>query len=179
MKKERFKAKASQRIDEVSAKIKELKAKKVSLQGDAKSKYEESLKELESKKAGLEAKYTELENASEEKRDEAKHAFSSASESFKEGWNKIISLFSIVFVLFLFGSCGLLDKENKTTDEDLKEEVNDVVNTSKDYTVEEWDTINAEIDEKIQKVSNEYNELNDELKDRFKSKKAELNKQKV
>jgi len=40
MKKEEFKAKASQRIDEVSAKFNELKAKKESVQGDAKSKYE-------------------------------------------------------------------------------------------------------------------------------------------
>lgn len=149
MKKERFKAKANQRIDEVSAKINELKAKKESVQGDAKSKYEESLKELESKKAALQAKYTELENASEEKWDEVKNVFSSASESFKEGWNKIISLFSIVFVLFFFASCGLFDKENKTTGEDLKEEVSDVVGISKDYTVEQWDKMNAEIDEKM------------------------------
>lgn len=75
--------------------------------------------------------------------------FSSASESFKEGWNKIISLFSIVFVLFFFASCGLFDKENKTTGEDLKEEVSDVVGISKDYTVEQWDKMNAEIDEKM------------------------------
>ncbi|MFT6934228.1 MAG: DNA repair exonuclease SbcCD ATPase subunit, partial [Maribacter sp.] len=98
--------------------------------------------------------------------------------SFKEGWNKVISLFSMVIILFFFGSCGSFDKENKTTGEDLKEEVSDVVDISKDYTVEQWDKMNAEIDEKIQKISNEYNELNDELKDKFKSKKAKLNKQK-
>ncbi len=117
MKEEEFKAKASQRIDEVSAKINKLKAKKEPVQGDSKSKYKESLKEIESKKAALEEKYTELENASEEKWGEVKNAFSSASESFKEGWNKVISLFSMVIILFFFGSCGSFDKENKTTGE--------------------------------------------------------------
>jgi len=53
-----------------------LKAKKESAEGDVNSKYEESLKELESKKAALEAKYAGLENASEEKWDKVKNAFS-------------------------------------------------------------------------------------------------------
>ncbi|TLP72866.1 hypothetical protein [Maribacter sp. ACAM166] len=109
-----------------------MKAKKDSVQGDAISKYEESLKELESKKTALEGKYTELENTSEEKWDEVKNAFSLASESFKEGWNKIISLFSIVF---FFASCGSFDKENKTTGEDLKEEVSDVLICITMYTI--------------------------------------------
>ena len=107
-----------------------------------------------------------------------KNAFSSAFDSFKEGWNKINSLFSIVLVLFFFASCGSYDKGNNTTGEDLKEEVSDVVDVSKDYTVEQWNKMNAEIDEKMLKVSNEYNELNDEVKDKFKSKKAELDNQK-
>ena len=70
MNKEEFKAKANQTIDEVSAKINELKAKRESVQYDAKSKYEESLKDLESRKADLESKFKELENASDDKWEE-------------------------------------------------------------------------------------------------------------
>jgi hypothetical protein len=93
MKKEEFKAKASQIIDEVSEKIDKLQAKKEFAQGYAKSKQEESLRDLKLKKTDLEIKYAELESASEEKWDEVKNAFSSAYDSFKESWNKIGSLF--------------------------------------------------------------------------------------
>jgi len=87
-------------------------------------------------------------------------------------------MFLIVLFLFFLASCGSSDKENKTTGEDLKEEVSDVVDISKHYAAEQWDKMTAEIDERMQKVNNEYNELNDEVKDKFKSKKAELHKQK-
>jgi len=49
---------------------------------------------LELKKVDLETKYAALENASEEKWEEVKNAFSSASVSFKEGFVKIASFFS-------------------------------------------------------------------------------------
>jgi malate synthase len=93
MKKEEFKVKANQIIDDVSAKINLLKAKKDTAQGDAKAMYAESIKDLESKKTDLLAKYAKLETASEEKWEEVKNAFSSASDSFKEGWLKIKSQF--------------------------------------------------------------------------------------
>jgi len=104
-----------------------------------------------------------------------KNAFTSASDSFKEGWNKIKTLFSIVLVLFFLASCGSSDK---TTGEDLEQEISDVVDVSKEYTEEQWDKMNAEIDVEMQKVSKDYNKLNDEFKDKFKSKKAELDKKK-
>jgi hypothetical protein len=78
----------------VFAKIKELKAKKESVQDHAKSQYEKSIKDLETRKSGLETKYAELKKASEDKWEETKDAFSSASDSFKEGVVKISSLFS-------------------------------------------------------------------------------------
>ncbi len=93
MNKEEFKALANKTIDEVSAKINELKAKKESVQESAKSKYDEAIKMLEVKKAELEAKYEQLKNASEHKWVEVKEAFSSAADSFKEGASKIASLF--------------------------------------------------------------------------------------
>jgi hypothetical protein len=94
MNKEEFKAKASQTIDEVSAKINELKAKKASVKEEAKAKFEESIKDLESNKTELGAKYAELENASEEKWNEAKNAFSSVSDTFEKELSKISSLYS-------------------------------------------------------------------------------------
>lgn len=93
MNKEEFKAKANQTIDEVAGKINELKAKKEAAVGDSKVKYEKALQDMESKKADLQSKKADLENASEEKWDEVKNAFSSATEDFKEGWKKLSSLF--------------------------------------------------------------------------------------
>jgi DNA repair exonuclease SbcCD ATPase subunit len=94
MNKEEFKAKANQTIDDVSAKINELESKKESAEQGAKSEYDEAIKDLKSKKSDLEAKYADLENASEDKWEEVKATFSSASDSFREGLTKISSLFS-------------------------------------------------------------------------------------
>jgi len=84
MNKEEFKARASQTIDEVSAKINELKANKESFKEDAKQTYNETLKDLESIKADLKTKYANLENASEDKWDELKKSVASATESMKK-----------------------------------------------------------------------------------------------
>lgn len=92
MNKEEFKVKANRTIDEVSAKINELKEKKELVEQGSKSKYEENLKTLKMKKTDLEAKYSELKNASDDKWEEVKNAFSSASDSYEEGLSKITSL---------------------------------------------------------------------------------------
>jgi len=93
MNKEEFKVVAAKTIDDVSEKIDHLKTKKDSAQGDLLLKYEQSLKEIEAKGDELKVQYAELENASEQKWDEVKKAFTSASDSFKEGFVKISSLF--------------------------------------------------------------------------------------
>jgi chromosome segregation ATPase len=93
MNKEEFKAKANQTIDEISAKINEMKAKRASVKEDLKVDYDKAIKELESKKADMEVKYADLKDAAEEKWDEAKVAFSAASDSVKEGLNKLKSMF--------------------------------------------------------------------------------------
>jgi hypothetical protein len=93
MDKEKFKNKAKDSIDEIFAKIDELEVKKDKAIGEAKIEYEEKLAELKSKKIELQAKYDKLVEASEENWEEVKVAFSSASESFKEGFSKIASLF--------------------------------------------------------------------------------------
>jgi len=92
MNKEEYKAKANQRIDEISAKINDLKAKKESVKQGSKDKYIESINNLETKKADLQSKYEDLMNATDEKWEEVKNAFSEAADSFKEGFSKIASL---------------------------------------------------------------------------------------
>jgi hypothetical protein len=93
MDKENFKNKAKQSIDDIFAKIDELEAKKDKAIGEAKIEYEKRILELKSKKVELQAKYNKLVNASDENWEEVKNAFSSASDSFKEGFSKIASLF--------------------------------------------------------------------------------------
>ena len=52
----------------------------------------------------------------------------------------------------------------KTTGEDLKEEVSDVVDISKDYTVEQWDKMNAEINESFTTFQKEMDVKRNSLK---------------
>lgn len=93
MNKEAYKAKANQRIDEVSAKINEIKALMARAEYDAEQKYAESLQALKKKRDEMKARYEALEDAGEGKWEEAKEAFNSASESFKEGFEKLASIF--------------------------------------------------------------------------------------
>lgn len=92
MSKEDFKKKAKKGIDDIFAKIDELEAKKSKVEGDVKAEYEEKLNHLKTKKKELQAKHDELVIASDEKWEEVKSAFSSATDSFKEGFSKIASL---------------------------------------------------------------------------------------
>jgi uncharacterized coiled-coil DUF342 family protein len=92
MNKENFKKEAKKSIDDVFAKIDELEAKKDKVKEDAKAEYEEKLKNLKTKRKELQAKYDALVNASDEKWEEVKSTFSSATDSFKEGFSKIASL---------------------------------------------------------------------------------------
>jgi uncharacterized protein YukE len=93
MDRETFKNNAKKNIDEIFAKIDELEAKKDEATGEAKAEYQEKLLELKAKKEELQAKYNKLVNASEENWEEVKNTFSSAAESFNEGFSKIGKLF--------------------------------------------------------------------------------------
>ena len=93
MDREKFKNQAKKSIDEIFAKIDILEAKKEKAVGEVKAEYEKRIIELKAKKIELLAKYNKLVSASEENWEEVKNAFSSASESFKEGFSKIASLF--------------------------------------------------------------------------------------
>ena len=93
MDKEKFRIEAKQLIDNLVARIDELESKKENIKAGARKELEETLDTLKSKKELLKAKYDELTGSSEDKWEEAKEVFSSASESFKEGLGKIASLF--------------------------------------------------------------------------------------
>ncbi len=92
MDKEDFKNKAKKSIDDIFEKINELEAKQDKVKEHIKAEYEEKLNILKTKKKELQAKHEELFNASDEKWDEVKSTFSSAADSFKEGFSKIASL---------------------------------------------------------------------------------------
>jgi len=93
MDRETFKNNAKKSIDSIFAKIDELESKKDQAKSETKVEYEQMLQSLRSKKDRLIEQYDALANSSEGKWEEAKEAFSSASDSFKEGFSKISSLF--------------------------------------------------------------------------------------
>jgi uncharacterized protein YdcH (DUF465 family) len=93
MDREKFQSKAKKTIDEIFDKIEELEVKKNKAVGKTKAGYEENIAELKVKKLELQARYDKLAEATEENWEEVKEAFSSALDSFKEGFSKIASLF--------------------------------------------------------------------------------------
>jgi membrane-associated HD superfamily phosphohydrolase len=93
MNRNEFKANAKKSIDDFFAKIEELEAKKDKVNVETKAKYERHLSALKASQEDLIVKFKNLSEASDEKWEETKEAFSSASESFKEGFGKIKALF--------------------------------------------------------------------------------------
>ncbi|MFO7659248.1 MAG: hypothetical protein R6W78_19485 [Bacteroidales bacterium] len=92
----------------------------------------------------------------------------------------------LVLVLTMLGmmACGQSKKEKETTAKDVKEELQDVVDVSKDYSSELIDDLNAEINKmqesvksEMEKAGKDYDALRDELKAKYKNQKAELEKQ--
>jgi len=92
MDKETFKQNAKNTIDEIYDAIERIQEKAKIVEGEAKDNFEKNLLELRALKKEVQAKYDKLEYSSEEKWEEVKNAFSSASESFKVGIKKITSL---------------------------------------------------------------------------------------
>ena len=92
MDRETFKQNAKNSIDEIFDAIERIQERANVVQGEAKVRFEQNLIELKAKKKDLQAKYDKLGNTSEERWEEVKNAFSSASDSFKEGFKKITSL---------------------------------------------------------------------------------------
>lgn len=92
MNKETYKAKAKEELNELFARLNELENQKDISEAEAKAEYDSKINELKTKKSELETKYAQLEDASEDKWEEAKEAFSAASEDFKTGFSKITDL---------------------------------------------------------------------------------------
>ena len=92
MDKETFKQNAKKSIDEIFDAIDRVQERANTVEGEAKVRFEQNLIELKAKKKDLQAKYDKLGNTSEERWEEVKNAFSSASESFKDGIKKIKSI---------------------------------------------------------------------------------------
>ncbi|MEN0049537.1 MAG: hypothetical protein AAF806_20925 [Bacteroidota bacterium] len=93
MTKEEFRVQANQAIDEVFAKIEELKTKSADVETEAKATYEKSIADLEAKSTEMKNQYEALRDSADEKWEEVKAAFSDASASFEEGFSKIAALF--------------------------------------------------------------------------------------
>jgi hypothetical protein len=93
MDQQEFKEKAKQSIDDIFARIDELKQKRGTIEADLKGTIDEQIKKMEAKKIELELKYKDLIDANEEKWDEVKDAFSQSADSFKEGFSKLKSIF--------------------------------------------------------------------------------------
>ena len=92
MDKETFKQNAKNSIDEIFDAIERIQEKASIVEGEAKVRFEQNLVELKAMKKDIQTKYSKLDNASEEKWEEVKNAFSTAAESFKEGFKKITSI---------------------------------------------------------------------------------------
>lgn len=89
----RTKEKIKKLIDEMDDQIIVLETKVENVKETVKAEYKEKLSALKVKRDEFRASYEKLADATEEKWVEAKEVFVSASESFKEGFKKLKSLF--------------------------------------------------------------------------------------
>lgn len=90
----------------------------------------------------------------------------------------------LVITMLVMVACGQSKKEKETTAKDVKEELQDVVDVSREYSSEKIDELNTEIKNmkesvknEMEKAGKEYDALSDELKAKYKNQKAELEKQ--
>jgi len=86
----------------------------------------------------------------------------------------------------LLVACNQTKKEEDTQAKNMKEEVQDVVDASKDYASEKLNTLNTEINQlkdslnvKIEEVRKKYDAQNEELKAKLKMRKEEIEKLRV
>lgn len=87
------KEKVKNQIDEMDDQIGILEAKAESSKAEYKVEIKEKIAGLKAKRNEVKARFDELANATDDKWEESKRIFSSASESFKEGFSKLKSLF--------------------------------------------------------------------------------------
>jgi hypothetical protein len=89
----------------------------------------------------------------------------------------------VAFVITLLGmvACSQSGKEDETNADDVKSELNDVVDVSKDYAAEKADDLNTEMKEmneslsmKLVNIRGKYDAQSDKLKTKYKRQKAEM-----
>lgn len=93
MNREEYKALASQTIDQIASKLDEVKAQRAALSEQAQSTFDEVVAELERQKAELQLQRDQLQHATDDQLADVKKAFSSAGDSFKEGFSALAQLF--------------------------------------------------------------------------------------
>jgi frataxin-like iron-binding protein CyaY len=91
MNKEEFKAKANQTIDEISAKINELKVEKASVKAEVKTKIDKQISELKDNQTNLTTIIKEIENTSEQKWNELKDSFKTIQKNSSQALKDIES----------------------------------------------------------------------------------------
>ena len=94
MDKEKMKAQAKKRIDELFIKIEELENKKDKVEGDLKVKVDELLLDLKHKRDNLNAEVDKLHQSTVEEWEKHKDTFEDSMNSFKDGIDKLVSYFA-------------------------------------------------------------------------------------
>lgn len=92
MNREEFKKEAKKNIDELVHRIDEMERKKENMKDNIREQYESKLRTLRNNKEELQLKYKRLNEASNDQWQEAKEAFSNASDHFKQGFRELTSI---------------------------------------------------------------------------------------
>lgn len=93
MDKDELKSKAGEMIDEADAKIDTLKTKKDEAKKRVESQYNEAIEKLKAKRSEIEAQIDRMDDAADDEWEDIKKTFSDASDSFREGFQKLSHLF--------------------------------------------------------------------------------------
>lgn len=93
MERNEFREKAKSLVDDVFNRIESIEQKSVALKAEAKDVYEKELEELKVRRDEMLKRYEELNDSAESQWGEVKDAFSESADYFKEGFNRIFSLF--------------------------------------------------------------------------------------
>jgi uncharacterized coiled-coil DUF342 family protein len=93
MEKNAYEQKAQAKIDELSAKVEVLNAKKDAAKADTKIEYEEKIKELNSLKNEIKEKFDNIKNSSDDAWKELKSGFEKSSKIMEDTINSALSKF--------------------------------------------------------------------------------------
>lgn len=99
------------------------------------------------------------------------------------GWKKTKSICAIVIISAFLVSCNSSNKDKKTSLDDVKKEMKDVIDVSKDYGTEKWDDLinelKKDIDASTETVVENYKNLSTNLQNKFKDQKQKIANEKA